>query len=448
MKTVFRHLLEAQGIKGYEAFLPFYRAAAKTLPGGPYDEPADKTFQGWVYEGRRPQNAFRPPIVAMFGRGIEDLWQQVPDGAQPQSMPRLPSGSLSECHIDSGMALGEMKRTGAMAVRRARKFLMDADRARVGENSLPLLESEVARLVTKYPRVPLGDIWEDLLDAHDRVLHLIETARFSPSQLRDANFLAGVLSFVVAKGCNDLEDRDQARTMTLVAAAFAKDAQHAGLMALVNGLQSLIEYWADRPTDAFFYAQRGAALAADLRGTVAPWLLGLKARAAASLGNDDAVRAANETAAAMRERIVPDELDQLGGLLTYSDTKQLYYTVEAETFLRHGDDGLARQAEQAVVGFSDRESPDWAFGDLAGAQCNLALVRLFTGDVDGAREAMNSVLSLPPAYRNNGIVVSAVRVREALGHGPVRTAVAARDLREEIAAFPPRRAALLPGGRS
>ncbi|MGW3163304.1 hypothetical protein ACWC9Q_10515 [Streptomyces sp. NPDC001142] len=447
MKTVFRHLLEAQGIKSYDAFLPIYRAAAKGVPGGPHDEPANKTFQGWVYEGRRPQNAFRQVIVAMLGRSIEELWQQVPDGASLPSMPS-PSASLFESHAEPGMAVGEMKRTGAMAVRRARKFLMDTDRERVGENSIPLLESEVARLVSEYPRVPLGDIWEDLLDAHDRVLHLIETSRFSPSQLRDANFMAGILSFLVAKGCNDLEDRDQARTMTLVAAAFAKDAEHTGLMALVNGLQSLIEYWADRPTDAYFYAQKGAALAASQRGTVAPWLLGLQARAAGRLGDEEGVRATNEAARTMRDEVVPDDLDQLGGLLTYSVAKQMYYTVESWTFLDRGDNALVREAELAVEGFSNQDTPDWAFGDLAGAQCNLALVRLANGDVEGAGAAMRSVLALPAAYRNNGIVVSAMRVREALGHGPVRTALAARDLREEIAAFPPRRPALLPGRQS
>ncbi|GAA3304748.1 hypothetical protein GCM10020295_56670 [Streptomyces cinereospinus] len=48
----------------------------------------------------------------------------------------------------------------------------------------------------------------------------------------------------------------------------------------------------------------------------------------------------------------------------------------------------------------------------------------------------------PPSHRNNGIIVSATRVKHALTSGPARTAVIARDLRAEIEAFPTSRPAL------
>ncbi|MFH8805529.1 hypothetical protein ACH4F6_39315 [Streptomyces sp. NPDC017936] len=86
--------------------------------------------------------------------------------------------------------------------------------------------------------------------------------------------------------------------------------------------------------------------------------------------------------------------------------------------------------------------PDWAFGDLAGSQCDLALVRLHSADVDGAAAAMRPVLDLPSTHRSNGIIVSTMHVRSALTAGPARTAVAARDLRAEIEAFPVSRPAL------
>ncbi|MFD7897425.1 hypothetical protein [Streptomyces sp. NPDC059743] len=86
--------------------------------------------------------------------------------------------------------------------------------------------------------------------------------------------------------------------------------------------------------------------------------------------------------------------------------------------------------------------PNWAFGDLAGAQCDLALVRLFSGDVDGAAEAIRPVLDLPASHQNNGIVVSAMRVRQARTCNPAQTAVVARDLRAEIEAFPAHQPAL------
>ncbi|GHF21807.1 hypothetical protein GCM10018789_59780 [Streptomyces werraensis] len=82
--------------------------------------------------------------------------------------------------------------------------------------------------------------------------------------------------------------------------------------------------------------------------------------------------------AACRIRDQGDDLDALGGLFTYAPEKQLYYAVEAEAVLGHGGAQLAQQAkkaEQAVQGFSDPTAPNWAFGDLASSQCNLALVR-------------------------------------------------------------------------
>ncbi|MGW2856945.1 hypothetical protein ACWDAZ_35170 [Streptomyces sp. NPDC001215] len=150
----------------------------------------------------------------------------------------------------------------------------------------------------------------------------------------------------------------------------------------------------------------------------------------------------NQQAIDRREHVIHDDLDELGGLFTYAPEKQLYYAVESEALLGHGDARLAAQAEEAVMGFSDPLAPNWAFGDLAGSQCDLALIRLSSGDLEGAADAIRPVLDLPVTHRNNGIVVSALRVRQALMSSPTRTAVVARDLRAEIEAFPASRPAL------
>ncbi|GGX69101.1 hypothetical protein GCM10010358_24350 [Streptomyces minutiscleroticus] len=436
----FRHTLEQRGVRTPDDFLPQYRAAAARL-GLTNTEPAPKTVEGWLYSGRKPQRPFRPVIVEMLGYSIDDLWTDVPEGTTPAFAP-LTGTSPTAPHADADVDLNEMKRTGTMAVRRAKEFLLGKDRETVGDDTLGLLDDEVTRLVTAYPRQPLSTLWDDLLDTQEQVFRLLEGGRVRPSQLRDLNIKAAVLSFLVAKGFNDMETPHQAMTMTRVAASCARDAEHPGLIALSDGLKSLIAYWADKPEDAYHYAGQGAATAADLRGTVGLWLLGLQARAAAVLGDAETVHAANQQAADRRERVVPDDLDRLGGLFTYAPEKQLYYTVESEALLGHGNPQLAAQAEQAVQDFSDPSAPNWAFGDLAGSQCDLALIRLFSGDVDGAAEAIRPVLDLPTSHRNNGIVVSALRVRHALMSSPAHTAAAARDLRAEIEAFPVSRPAL------
>ncbi|MFD5469495.1 hypothetical protein [Streptomyces sp. NPDC127105] len=437
----FRYTCEVSGIRHPDDFLRKYREAAERLGLPNADEPAPKTIEAWLYEGRKPQRAFRPVLVEMLGYSIDDLWTEMPEDTKPHFVP-LTGASPTALHAGAGVDLNEMKRTGAMAVRRAKEFLLGVDRERVGDDTLGLLDDEVQRLVAVYPREPLAAIWDDLLETQEQVFRLLEGGRVRPLQLRDLNVKGAVLSFLVAKGFHDMEVPHQAMTMTRVAAACARDAEHPGLIALSDGLKSLIAYWADKPADAYHYASKGAETAADLRGTVGLWLLGLQARAAAVLGDEETVRIVNQRAAGRREHVVHDDLDELGGLFTYAPEKQLYYSVEAEVLLGHGDAQLAAQAERAVMGFSDPGAPNWAFSDLAGAQCDLALVRLFSGDVEGAADAIRPVLDLPASHRNNGIIVSAMRVRQAVMSSPVRSAVAAQDLRAEIEAFPAGRPAL------
>ncbi|MYV95310.1 hypothetical protein GT350_34660 [Streptomyces sp. SID1034] len=329
-----------------------------------------------------------------------------------------------------------------MAARRAMDFALGAERNLVGEETLGFLGDEVTRIAEIYPRVPLSEVWEDLAQAQDEAFRLMESGRARPSQSRDLHFMATVLSFLMAKGSHDMGDSRTAMMQARTAGFCARQAEHSGLIALVDGLQSLISYWADRPEDALHYARKGAATAAELRGTVAVWLTGLEARAAALLGDAETARAAVRRSDALREQVVADDLDSLGGLFTYPVIKQNYYAVETEVLLGHGDARIAEQAEQAVRDFSNRQDPGWAFGDLAGSQCNLALVRLFAGDLDGTAEAIRPVLELTPSHRNNGIVVSAGRVRAGLGHSDARDAVVARNLSTEIAMFRPSRPAL------
>ncbi|MFB4426991.1 hypothetical protein C5F59_038680 [Streptomyces sp. QL37] len=109
-----------------------------------------------------------------------------------------------------------------------------------------------------YPRIPLSEIWEDLANAQEDTFRILEGGRARPSQLRDLHFMATVLTFLMAKGSHDMGESKVALQQTRVAAFCAKEAEHTGLMAVVDGLKSLISYWAGRPDDALHYARQGA----------------------------------------------------------------------------------------------------------------------------------------------------------------------------------------------
>ncbi|MEK8170933.1 hypothetical protein NKH77_19300 [Streptomyces sp. M19] len=446
MRTLLRYLLDEREWRDHDAFLSHFKQAAceqaefEGKPSLGTLAPAKATFEAWYYGKRQPQRDARRVLIRMFGYSIEQLWTEVPDGTTPTPVP-LFSAPNTDVHAEGGVDLGEMKRMGAMAARRAMDFALGAEREQLGDETLGFLSDEVKRIAEEYPRVPLSEIWEDLARAQDDAFRLLESGRARPSQSRDLHFMATVLSFFMAKGSHDMGDSKVAMTQARTASFCAKQAEHGGLIALVDGLKSLISYWANKPEDALHYARQGAADSA-LRGTVSVWLPGLEARAAALLGDKETARAANRRADSLRERVVPDDLDGLGGLLTYPAIKQLYYAVESEVLLGRGDTETMAQAEEAVHGFSNPDDPAWAFGDLAGSQCNLALIRLYAGDLDGAAAAIRPVLDLTHDLRNNGIVLSAERVRTALTHGPAHDAVVARELRAEIEMYQPPRPAL------
>ncbi|WP_232108297.1 MULTISPECIES: hypothetical protein [Streptomyces] len=443
MTTLFRHLVDQQEWKDPRAFLPRFREAAQQLADADKDPdlatctPAASTFEAWYYNQRKPNRDARRVLVAMFGQSFERLWGPAQDD---------PPGPADTSSLDDraapGVDLSNMRKGAEMAARRARDFAMGAERGRLGEETIGFLQDEVRRIAERYPRVPLSSIFDDLATTQDEVFRHIEGGRSKPSQLRQLHIMATLLSWFMAKASHDMGDPHSAMMQARAAGVCAQQAEHPGLIALTDGLKSLITYWSGNADDALYYARKGAVEHPELHGTVSVWLPSLEARAAALLGDGETVRTANEQAERQRDCVAPDDLDELGGLLTFPPQKQLYYAVESHVMLGHGNARTTAQAEEAVAAFSDRGAPHWAFGDQAGAQCNLALIRLHADDLDGVADAIRPVLDLPVSQRNRGIVVSAQRVQAALTREPVRTAILARELREEIALYPPSRPAL------
>ncbi|MFD8477469.1 hypothetical protein ACFV2E_36355 [Streptomyces globisporus] len=436
MTTLFRRLIDEQELRDPRAFLPRFREQARLLAERDGDvrlatlEPAASTFEAWYYGQRLPNRDARRVLVAWFGHSLERLWAPAGEAAVASR-----GGGLDLESAD----LHEMRRGAAMAARRARDFALGAEQGQLGDETLGYLQDEVRRITEQYPRVPLPTLFDDLASAQSDAFRLIEGGRARPSQMRQLHVMATLLSWHMAKACHDLGDESSAMMHARAAGVSAEQAEHPALSALVHGLKSLISYWSGRGEDALFHARRGAAEYQQVHGTVSVWLPSLEARAAALLGDAAGAAAAVDQAARRREAVEPDDLDELGGLLTFPPQKELYYRVETQVLLGQGATGTATgaAAEQAVAAFSNPDAPFWAFGDEAGARCNLAVVRLHDDELDGTVDALRPVLDLPPGQRNRGIVVSAQRVHRALGHSPARTSLLARELREEITQYAP-----------
>lgn len=345
-------------------------------------------------------------------------------------------------------ALSDPERIIAMATRRALRFGAAADASNIGSESLDQLRSETGRLAVAYLQQPLSQIIGDIVSLQDHTFSLLE-GRQRPRETRDLYVVGGLTSGMLAKAAHDLHDPHMAMTHARTALLCARNAEQAALTGWIRGLQSLISYWADRPREALEYSQVGQQIP-GLSGSVNVWLASLEARAWSALGNGMASRQAIERAADLRERVVIDDLDELGGMCYFSLPRQLYYAADAGASLPESqadqDEVNAQTAEfasQAIAAYENARPDERSFADEAGSRTDLAVARVRARDLEGAKDAIDPVLNLPVAQRIHGVVSSVINVHRAIS-AESGDATIAREIQEEIEEYCRTPAAALP----
>lgn len=475
--TLLRVLITGQHWQKFETFAAQFRRAAREL-AGQQEEPelakvtlSPRQFERW-YAGKVktvPHPDSCRVLEHMFGYPVSQLLASAGHVEQetetrPASEQEATSAPVariidSEPHAmnpsaiwaradDDGSRSGQFswsaensalfdpERILAMAARRAIRFGATADVSNIGSETLDQLLAETGRLAVAYPRQPLSEILADIVSLQDHTFTLLE-GRQRPRQSRDLYVIGGLASGMLAKAAHDLRDPHMAMTHARTALLCAKNAEHPALTGWVQGLQSLIAYWAGRTREALEYAQAGQQ-APGLAGTVNVWLASLEARAWSALGNGTASRQAIQHAADLRERVIEDDLDNLRGMCRFSYARQLYYAADAGASLpglQAGNDELASQTEayaaDAIAAYENAPLDEKSFGDEAGSRTDLAVTRICVNDLEGAREALQPVLGLPVTQRIHGVVTSLINVHRAIT-GAGADAPIARDMQEEI----------------
>jgi hypothetical protein len=344
-------------------------------------------------------------------------------------------------------AIDHLERQIEMAARRALRFAVTVEGTNVGPETLDQLRDEVARLSLAYPQQPLPILLTDLIDLQDVGFRLLE-GRQRPGETRDLYLLTGVICGMLAKASHDLGDPHSAMTQARTAFVCADNAGHDGLRTWTRSLQSMIAYWAGWPNDAVRYAEVGDEAARRTTGTASVWLPAQEARAWAILGDTDKAESAITRAANARDRAQADDLDDLGGIMTFTMPRQLYYAADTRVWLPGAEERAERAAAEAVGAYERADTKERSFSDEAGARADQALARANRGDLDGAAEALRPVLSLPSDQRIGGIIASVMRVHAALREASHRTAPISRTMQLEIESYCQVPAsAVLPRGR-
>jgi hypothetical protein len=323
----------------------------------------------------------------------------------------------------------------AMAASRARNFALLAGQTDLSDETLEQVYEDVRHLCVAYPQQPLAALIGDLVSTQDILFSLLER-RQRPHHARQLHLLAGITGGLLAKASHDVSDPHSALTHARTAYLNADIADHNGLRGWIRGLQALITYWDGQLRQSVRYAQAGAEPAQLAGSTASVWLAVSEARAWAALGNVPAARRAIEDS----ERRwgtgeSADELDEIGGICRFTRARQLYYAADALAWLPSEAGTAEDYSRQAVDAYSDESAADWAFGDAAGSRADLAVARIYRGELDGAGEAVGPVLDLPPEQRIRGIISSAQHVHDALRRSGRAGDAEAAGLQEQIEVF-------------
>jgi hypothetical protein len=213
-----------------------------------------------------------------------------------------------------------------VAADRARRFL--ASLQTTSNESLQLVQEDVRDLVRSYPTRPLPEVLGHMVSLQEAVLTLLERPQ-RPAHARELYFMSAVVGGLLAKASHDLADPHAALAQSRTAWLCAEQADHDGARAWICGLQALISYWARRPHDSVRYARRGAEFAERARNSSSVWLAASEGRAWGLLGRAEQARTAIERAENAWSVTQPDEMDEMGGVATFSRSRQLYFAADA-----------------------------------------------------------------------------------------------------------------------
>jgi hypothetical protein len=355
------------------------------------------------------------------------------DTVRPSIAPRGGFASLAPKEGHSG-SVKELERQLAMATRRTARFATFAEVDNVGPEAIAQLRDDVVHLANTYLQEPLAAIMGDLVATQDLIFRLLE-GRQRPNYTNDLFVLGAVVSGMLSKASQDLGRPREAMTHARSIYVCADKAGHRGLQVWARGQQALIAFRAGRSQESAKFAFAGEEMAAHSTGSVAVWLPSLRARALAQFSRPRETREAIAMSLNSRDHSSGDDLDEIGGLFTFSRAKQHYYAAGTYVFLDEGDADAEREALMALDLYESSATEERAFASEAGTRTELALARVHGGQIEGAHEALSKVLALAPERRIGGILHGLRHVHQALHNPRYVNSVAAHDLRDDIEAF-------------
>ena len=312
-----------------------------------------------------------------------------------------------------------------------------AERAEM--NNLPVptldeLDAEVRRLTREHLYINSLDLFGDTVRARDRVYRLLEIRQY-PAQASHLYLLAGILCALLADTSASIGYPQAASEHIHAAGVYAEIVSHNSLRVWTRAsLQASLALWAGREYRALQLSESVANLpATNISRLHVNNACGLYA---ASLGKEELARTYLRNARDLRDHVQEDDelYDEFRGMFAYPPEKQSQ--IAAAALIRLGDaQGAMTEASNALELYRARPDDERAFGNEASASIDLARGHLMNRDVDGARDALAEVLSLPPIQRQEWFVLRLKELRRDLNTSQYQRVPEIGDLSEEIEVY-------------
>jgi transcriptional regulator with XRE-family HTH domain len=242
--------------------------------------------------------------------------------------------------------------------------------------------------------------------------------------------LSGVLSYAAL----DLGASRDARLHASAAFNCAERAGDSELAAWVRGTQGLIARFEGNFDQSLKFVREGYRKYAG-KGTSAPRLLCGEAQSLANLGDSAGTNYALIKAAESRDKV--RSKDSLGGLFSFSEAKQRYYSGSSLIWLDEPENSqrAAHEASRAIEIWSSSPMSERSLDDEALAHIYWATALVKLGEVDGAATVLRPIFDLPPERRISWIAKRMQRIGDMLNVQRYSRSPVAVGLRDEIVAY-------------
>jgi hypothetical protein len=435
-----RHLTHADTIRVLERRAREIGATDFTL--------GERTLDHWLSGTLRtaPQPVRRRVLEAEFGHSIGDLLALIDADAPtsatavtpiPAPRARAPADPVDGSRVHGAgpaQAARHLPASPAAAVSasaaRSARFGQRADGNAISELALEQLRLRLSQLSAGYVHTPIWPVFLELTALRDEVFDLLEAP--DPTRAGDLYVIAGTACAMLAHASGNLGFLDEAALHAHTALICARRVGHGPLAAWALGVRALQAEWNGRAIDALGHLERaGLELARDSRaGTMPVWLAAIEARAQASLGRRrEAMAALNRV-----ERAAPigtNDLDAIGGILTFPEPKRQFYTASA--LRRLGHLGPAERAALAAIReYESGPAEQRSYGDEALAWLEVAISRAGRGELDGAAVAIERVQHMPSDRHLAPFLRPLRELARSVSSARVQSAAAATIIREAV----------------